>query len=52
MAPKLRVSQEAFDAAVQENIDDFDMSPEEALKARPRGGGGGGCRRIERRRRG
>jgi len=26
-----RVSQETFDAAVQENIDEFDMEPEEAL---------------------
>ena len=26
-----RVSQETFDAAVQENIDEFDMSPEEAV---------------------
>lgn len=31
MPPKLRVSQEAFDAAVQENIDEFGMEPEEAL---------------------
>ena len=27
-----RVSQETFDEAVQENIDTFDMEPEEALK--------------------
>ena len=26
-----RVSQETFDAAVQENVEEFDMSPEEAL---------------------
>ena len=26
-----RISQETFDAAVQENIDEFDMEPEEAL---------------------
>lgn len=32
MPPKLRASQEAFDAAVQENIDEFDMEPEEALR--------------------
>lgn len=34
MPPKLKVSQEAFDSAVQENIDEFDMEPEEALRAR------------------
>lgn len=34
MPPKLKVSQEAFDAAVQENIEEFDMEPEEALRVR------------------
>ena len=31
--PVMRVSQEAFDMAVQENIDEFEMEPDEALQA-------------------
>eukprot|EP00899_Mesostigma_viride_P027973 jgi/Mesvir1/8360/Mv12615-RA.2 len=32
MPPKIKVSQEAFDAAVQENIDEFGMDPAEAIE--------------------
>jgi len=32
MPPRRLITQEAFDAAIAENVDTFDMSPEEALE--------------------